>query len=187
LRKLCVAALVVLLIFSTFSFYSWQKAERELEVQSAVHEESWSMVYLTVSEDLFELGHMGEAFEKLLEQNASEATLIEYADSYYLNARHVGNVFMFLSYCAGGDHVKYQKLWRAFEKLESFLLTVMSRVEVDKTGTVRENLELFKKISNLSLELYRCGDPRQIPPELAEELLNATNELKFVYGEEATP
>jgi len=184
LKRLCVVALVALLVFSTFSLYSWQKTERELEIQEAVHDQSWGMVYLTVAEDLFELGYMGNAFGYLLEQNASEDTLDEYAGSYYVRARHVGNVFMFLHYCTGGDHEKYRKLWEAFIKLEGFLLTIPAMEEINKTATIKENLELFKEVSNMSMELYKFGDPREIPPELADEILNATKQLKFVYSDE---
>jgi len=181
LKKLCAIAIGILVTLSLISIYSWHKTEDDLKTLRTVHEESWSRVYLTVTQDIYELSYMGEVFEGLLERNASEDTIVEYAGGYYLRARHVRRIFLFLSYELTGGHFKYYKIGEAFGHLEEFFIDVRSEVGVDKTGTIRENIEILKEISRIVKELGEYSDPRDIPQELSDELLNATSNLKLIY------
>lgn len=166
---------------SVISSYSWYKTEDDLKILRTVHEESWSRVYLTATQDIYELSYMSEVFEGLLEENASEDTIVEYAGGYYLRARHVRRIFQFLSYEYPEGYLKYDKLGEAFYHIEGFFVGGFSRADVDRTETVRENLGTLKEISRIVKELGEYSDPRDIPQELADELLNATSDLKLIY------
>ncbi|NJE29588.1 hypothetical protein E3E38_00775 [Thermococcus sp. 18S1] len=171
----------VLVAISVISSYSWYKTEDDLKILRTVHEESWSKAYLTATQDIYELSYMGEVFEGLLEENASEDTIVEYAGGYYLRARHVRQIFLFLSYELTEGHSKYYKIGEGFGHLEEFFIDVRSEVGVDKTETIRENIGILKEISRIVKELGEYADPRDIPQELADELLNATSDLKLIY------
>ncbi len=181
LKKLHAMVIGVLLTASLFSTYSWYRTERELEVLKAIHEETWTRVYFVVHQDLFELSYMSRAFGDLLECNASEKELIEYAEHYYLRARHLEKVFWLLEYELRDESHKYYKLGKAFGTLEEFFLNLYSNIDVDKIETVYQNLETLKEVSSLLKTLNEYTNPREIPPELADELLNVTNKLKLVH------
>lgn len=181
MKKLCAVTIGVLVVISLISIYSWHKAEEELKILRTIREDRGSMAYMIVAQDIFELSYMGDAFEKLLERNASEDTLLEYAGRYYVRARHVRRIFLFLSYEYPEGYSKYDKLWEAFYHIEGFFVGGLSRADVDRTETIRENLETLKEISRMVRELGEYSDPKDIPEELADELLNATRSLKPVY------
>ncbi len=184
MKRLCALAIGALVLVALFTTYSWHKAEEDLKLSRTVREESWGgRVYLTVAEDIFEFGYMDRAFEDLLEKNASEDEIVEYAGAYYLMARHVERVFIFLSYeLYEGGYFKYYKIGRAFGNLERFFIDIRSkRGGVNRTETIRTNIETFREISRIARKIGKYGDPRDIPEELADELLNTTKNLKLVY------
>ena len=182
MKKLCALAIGALVLVALFTTYSWHKAEEDLRLSRTVREEGWGRVYLTVAEDLSGIAHMDEAFEYLIEKNTSEEGICGYAGAYSLMARHVERVFMFLSYELYEGYFKFYKIGKAFGHLEGFFINLCSKMGVDEAETIRANIETFKEISRMAREIEKYGDPRDIPEELAGELLNTTEKLNLVYG-----
>ena len=183
IKPLCLFVIILLLVVSSISIYSWIKIKHEKEVLEAIHNYEWFQKYYTIYPDLYELSHVSTAFNYSITHNVTDEKMESILGECYLRARHVARMFRVLSYQVFSDHAKYQKLGDSFGRLEKFCLMTITRAGIDKRKTIRQNLETLDEISNLIGQLMEYEKPSDAPMELIENLLNMTEKLEYCYNE----
>ena len=167
MKKACSFLLMALLLVSTFSAYSWWQCEREkrkMQVQ----------IYNRFEVSRWELEHMGDTFQHLLQKNASQDVLLLYLEKYQHHVLIAKNVFEILESYSGEE--KFWKLQVAMVNLFDALNSMR-----DNPESLRENLQsnlgTLKKFDKLFKELSQYQSPNEIPNELAESFLEVSEEL----------
>jgi len=117
----------------------------------------------------WELESMGETFEHLLQNNASDEIIQLYARNYRDNVFVAKNTFIILA----SKEEKFWKLYVAMGDLFDFLNNVSKRKDVE------ENLETLKQFDSLFKELNKYQNPFDIPDELAEGMLKVSKQLEW--------
>ena len=169
-NRLLGLVIPLFLVASAFSTYSWwqcREDKREMLVS----------VYTEFEINRWELEHMGEGFEYLLQGNASGNVLLLYTRGYRDHAYVVKDTFEVLYLYSGEE--KFWKLRTAMTNLGDFLNTLSNRPPEERMEGIRENLETLNGFDALFKELNRYQDPFDIPTGLAEEFFNTSEQLKW--------
>ncbi|WP_052296225.1 hypothetical protein [Thermococcus barophilus] len=159
--------LMVLLLISVFSTYSWWKAEKEKK-------EVLAEFYWKFQTSSIELSYMGGTFEYLLRNNASYEVLLLYLDIYYFHVRNLYWTFGILA--AYTNEQKFRKLNAALVDL-SVALNHMRKPPGELQEDLKKNLETLKRFDDLFKELSKYNTPWEIPDELADEFFKLSEEL----------
>lgn len=167
MKNACSFLLMALLLVSIFSAYSWwqcREEKRKMLVQ----------IYNEFEVSRWELEHMGETFQYLLQRNASNDVLLLYLEKYQHHVLVVKNVFGILGSYNEGE--KFRKLHVAMMNLFD-VLNSMS----DNPESLRENLQsnlgALREFDKLFKELSQYQKPNDIPDKLAESFLEVSEEL----------
>ncbi|ASJ02459.1 hypothetical protein A3L09_03915 [Thermococcus profundus] len=164
--KIIALLLAIALLAATYAWAGCRKKNERL-VES---------VYLDSLRSRLVLSDMADFLEHSIEHNASDAYLRLQLIRYEENVLSLGNVFSEL-YDLTGER-KYSTLSEALSSVDGFL-TDVSNDEPEKMRTrVKDNLEALKRLQELFKELSKYQKPEEIPESLAEELLNASRELR---------
>lgn len=162
MKKNLYFILIALLLVSAFSIYSWWQC-KEKEKRMLVE------MYTKFELNRWELESMGETFEHLLQNNASDEIIQLYARNYRDNVFVAKNTFIILA----SKEEKFWKLYVAMGDLFDFLNNVSKRKDVE------ENLETLKQFDSLFKELNKYQNPFDIPDELAEGMLKVSKQLEW--------
>ena len=165
--------IIVLMLTSSFSMYSWRQCEEE-------NKEMLKDVYTEFETNRWELEHIGQTFENLLQNNASNEIIFLYAIKYRDHVFVVKNVFDFLWAHSEEEKEKFWKLRTAMVNLHVFLNSAAFRSHERRRMMLNENIETLKQFDVLFKELNKYRNPYGIPDNLTARFLNVSEELHIV-------
>ncbi|KPU63472.1 hypothetical protein EP1X_03800 [Thermococcus sp. EP1] len=167
MKKVLSFLFIALLLVSTFSTYSWWQCREEKKKMLV-------QIYNEFEVNRWELEHMGETFQHLLQNNISNDILLLYLEKYQHHVLVLDNVFEILNSHSGEE--KYWKLHIAMVNLFDALNSMR-----DNPESLRENLQgnlgALRKFDKLFKELSHYQSPNEIPNELVENFLEVSKEL----------
>jgi len=167
MKKVLSFLFIALLLVSTFSTYSWWQCREEKKKMLV-------QIYNRFEVSRWELEHMGETFQHLLQKNASQDVLLLYLEKYQHHVLVVKNIFGIL-----GSYNEEEKFW----KLQVAMVNLFDALNSmrDNPESLRENLQgslgALRKFDKLFKELSHYQSPNEIPNELAESFLEVSKEL----------
>lgn len=165
--------IIVLMLTSSFSMYSWRQCEEE-------NKEMLKDVYTEFETNRWELEHIGQTFENLLQNNVSNEIIFLYAIKYRDHVFVVKNVFDFLWAHSEEEKEKFWKLRTAMVNLHVFLNSAAFRSHERRRMMLNENIETLKQFDVLFKELNKYRNPYGIPDNLTARFLNVSEELHIV-------
>ncbi|USS40184.1 DsbA family protein [Thermococcus aggregans] len=173
MKRVIFFFIVVLLLTSGFSIYSWKQCEDE-------NKEMLEDVYTEFETNRWELENIGQTFEYLLQNNASDEVILLYTIAYRDHVFVVKNVFDILCAHSKEGKEKFLKLSNAMTNLHVFLNSAAVRPHERRRMMLSENLETLKQFDVLFEELNKYRSPYGIPDTLPERFLKVSNDLHIV-------
>ncbi|USG99531.1 hypothetical protein K1720_08440 [Thermococcus argininiproducens] len=170
MKRLFGVVLILLVIALSASTYSLHQYRKE-------REKILNRIYTDFEVNRWELEGVGGTLEYLLNQNASDEVISLYLIKYRDNAMVTGKVFSILYFQTDED--KFIEISTAIDNLARFLNTLANRPPKDRRTLLMENIQTLKEFDRLFKKLTKYQNFEDIPGELAKELLNASEKLKY--------
>ncbi|NJE26890.1 hypothetical protein E3E22_09755 [Thermococcus sp. MV5] len=167
MKKVLSFLFIALLLVSIFSTYSWWQCRKEKEKMLV-------QIYNEFEVSRWELEHTGETFQYLLQNNVSQAVLLLYLEKYQHHVLVVRNTFGILA--SHSEEEKFRKLHVAMKNLFDVLTSIRDNPESLREN-LQSNLEALREFDKLFKELSQYQSPNDIPDELAENFLEVSKEL----------
>jgi len=120
----------------------------------------------------WELEHMGETFQHLLQKNASQDVLLLYLEKYQHHVLVAKNVFEILESYSGEE-----KFWKLQVAMVNLFDALNSMGNEHIRENLQSNLEVLREFDKLFKELSQYQKPNDIPDKLAESFLEVSEEL----------
>ena len=170
-KTLVYVILVALVISSALALYSGARVlsleQEKASILDAISKKCVSYMY-RVGEDIRTLLH-------LLEENSTVDAVRYKAEATFYNAYMLAELTQVLYDHTGED--KYLKLHGAFCWLYNFLMDVLSDEPSNTKPILVKNSRSLDEVASLVLEIASCGDLKQAPADLVEQLYDAASQL----------